>query len=509
MQKQTTAERVSSILSDAVRGLQRRISIRIHGNVESDTISACLRSGAVEEIRADDEIVDMALVQLPCDEAELARAAWLGANAVLTFDPREYAPVEARRAALRWWPEIQPWVFPLDGPDAFSCGVIACSPSMQAGAPRFSATMPVNLEEHDVERVLASFFPVAQEWVVGVDVKSTDGTLGIVERYADEVFRFDIQPWSFAEARNRCIDRCAYPWVFMTEGHEHLDPGSIAPLRNVGAIGLDQGVVMVVRDTGGGDPNAGEQFSFPWIFRNHPELRFVDQNGVHNALQMDGYAESIEAKGPVCVRLPGVIRTYHKAHETNRQQRHEQRLGMNRDALDATADAGGPKRGRALFYAAQEHASAGDLRTAIRRMVAYLREGDTFHEQVYEAYFRLGEYLYHLQKPRLAASVLRHGIPFDLKRCEIELLMADCYVLAGDDETARQLYAKAAGVPLPHHSTMFIRNAHYRSLPWLGLSMCCHRLGERGKAANAAQACLSFDAGNETARKILADVGAA
>jgi tetratricopeptide (TPR) repeat protein len=186
----------------------------------------------------------------------------------------------------------------------------------------------------------------------------------------------------------------------------------------------------------------------------------------------------------------------------NRALRAIQREGMNPKALDEYVAAGGERKGRGLFYAAQEHASAGRLKVAIRRMVTYLKTNDGFHEQVYEAHLMLAEWLLHLKHPRLAIRVAKRGLQFNIQRSELEMLLGDLHVLIGDLETARQCYAKAAGVPMPNHSLLFLRTDWYRHLPWRGLSHVCYRLEEHVNALRAAQAGLSY-ADDDVCRQIV------
>jgi hypothetical protein len=490
-----TIERVLACVEGSAQSAGRRIDLLVVGDVPASVLRAVLVTGAVRRIVPAGDVADLALVQL-APGASIEEAGYLAPNGCVLFDPRVVAPIEAIRGVRRAWVDQQPWVFPLEGEDAFREGVILCSQSMRSDIPRISCSMPVNLERHDVERVLASFLPVAQEWVVGVDEKSDDGTLAIVERYADVVFRFRIEPWSFAEARNRTVDRCSFPWIFQTEGHEHLSPEGIGGLRILSGISLPQGVLMVAREIKGGDHGENDQvFFFPWIFRNHPSLRFVDQNGVHNALDIEVYAKAIGAKEPVVVRADARIRTIHKAHPTNRHARAVQRHGMNREALDTYADAATDRvrKQRALFYAQQEHASAGDLRKATRVGIQYIRTKDRFHEQLYEGHIRVAEYLIAMKKPRFAIAVAKRALPLDTNRVEAEVILGDAYQLTGDYEAARQSYAKAAGVPMPAYSHLFVRKAYYEGGPWKGLASVCYRLGDVEKAKNAATAALFFD----------------
>ncbi len=486
-----------------VQGGRRRLTVRFEGPVPLDVQSDLLLSGHVRKVCADTEPVDLAVVAIEGAIPDLRPVAYLARAGLVLYDPQALPPVEVKRAVETAWVGSASWVLPLEGPEALTGGVVFASDDLDSGTPRFSAAMPVNMEENDVERVLASFLPVAAEWVVGVDVKSTDGTLEIVSRYADVVFRFDIQPWSFAAARNETLRRASCPWIFQTEGHEHLDPESIGGLRQVGTVNPPQGVVMVERDTGGGNPNGGESFWFPWIFRNHPLLHFTDTGGVHNALEMEAYAKAEAAGEAVALRFNHTLRTIHKPHPVNRAHRDAQRHELNRGALDGYVEAGGARTPRALFYAAQEHASAGDIRSAVRRAIDYCRTNDGFNEQRYEGHLRLGEYLLHLQKPRLAIPILKRALAMDTNRVEALCALGDCYTLIRDLEAARQVYAMAAGVPMPTYANLFLRKPYYRALPWRGLASVCLQLGQHDKAYDAARCCLSLDPSDEVASRIV------
>lgn len=499
---------IAEVVGTMAQASGRRLTVALDGAIDPGIIRAAVLTGGVERIVPPSEPCDLALVWWT-DVERLERIGYTATAAVLLFDPREVPPVAMRRAARRAYVDHQAYVLPLLGEGACSEGLIVCSSTFNAAMPRISATMPVNMEEHDVERVLASFLPACEEWVVGVDLKSTDGTFGIVSRYADVCFRFAIEPWSFAEARNRGIDRCSSPWVFMTEGHEHLEPESMGSLPFLGRIGMEAGTIQIHRDTGGSAGADGQLFCVPSIFRNHPAFRFWDTNGVHNVLETEKYGPAIGFAGATNFRPPGVIRTFHKAHPVNRGIRAVQREAMNPTALDAYADGKGERKGRALFYAAQEHLAAGRPRVAVRRLLAYLREDDAFHEQVYEAHAMLADVLISMKKYRLAIAIAKRGLPFNLQRVEMDVILADAHQMIGDLETARQLYAKAAGVPLPSFSVLFLRKEWYRALPWRGLAAMCARLGEWPKAVNAARVCLSFTPDDEVARSVLDAAGEA
>ena len=497
----TVLDRLIANIDAVAEARGRRLTLCATEGVPRSAMQAVLMSGSVRRIVPPGEVADYLLAWWE-PGTSLRTVGFLCRSAGILFDPKTAAPLEVKMRALESWVGVQAHVLPLDGDQALSEGLVTAGNDLAAEIPRFSCSMPVNMEENDVERVLASFLPIAWEWVVGVDAKSTDRTLEIVERYADVVFRFNIDPWSFAAARNETLARCSAPWIFQTEGHEHLHPDSVFALRAVGRLELPMGVVMVERDTGGGNPNGGETFFFPWIFRNHPTLRFSDTGGVHNALEMEPFAEAMKAPEGVAMRFRDFLRTIHKAHPVNRGLRDKQREDMNRKALEGYVDAGGARSPRALFYAAQEHASAGDLRSATRAAVRYIRTGDAFREQMYEAHVRLGEFLVMLKHPRLAIPILRRALPYDTNRIEADVVLADALKMAGDLEAARQCYAKAAGVMPPTYANLFIRKTYYRSLPWRGLAATCFELGQYGDAIRAARCALHFDPSDEVALKV-------
>lgn len=203
---------------------------------------------------------------------------------------------------------------------------------------KLAFTMPVWNESRDIERVLKSFRGAADYVVIGVDDKTNDDTAAIARRYADEVFFFTWEK-HFAKARNVCIEHCRpmltpNDWIFMSEGHEHLEAG-LDELLNLDQIKPGFHVVEVRRE------DRDNAWMFPWLFRNRSELVF--ENAAHNILVYD------EKR---CTQIPA-IRTWHEASTENRKARAVQRKGMNRQLLldKLRAD---PKDARSCFYLANE-----------------------------------------------------------------------------------------------------------------------------------------------------------
>lgn len=192
-----------------------------------------------------------------------------------------------------------------------------------------SVTLPVRNEADDLALTLATFRAVADEIVVGVDHRTTDATREIAAKYAEIVFDIDDPRGPtpdedkipengvhFAHIRNRCIERCTSDWIFMTEGHEHLQKG-VDTLLALGDIAPKGSKVGYVWRTG-----QGQRWAFPWLFANDTRLRFTRHT--HNQLAIP--------HGVVEIRLPGV-ETNHRRSHANATARTRQRVVQNRKTL--------------------------------------------------------------------------------------------------------------------------------------------------------------------------------
>ena len=188
----------------------------------------------------------------------------------------KFTAVEFKRELHRFFRDVRVEVI-----DGYLLGI--------CGFPKgftMSMTMPVRDEEEDIERVLKSFRGVADEIVIGIDPRSKDRTREICEAYCENVFTLE-EPEGvgdqkvpnggvhFSWVRNQCIERCTSDWIFMTEGHESLWTGH-DHLLSIGKTPEYIKVLYVLRMA------AGQQWGFPWVFRNLPEARF--KRSTHNIL---------------------------------------------------------------------------------------------------------------------------------------------------------------------------------------------------------------------------------
>ena len=242
---------------------------------------------------------------------------------------------------------------------------------------KLAFTMPVKNEAADIERVLKSFRGAADYIVIGVDDKSSDDTEKIAREYADVVFQFEWEK-DFSKARNLCIERCRpllreEDWIFMSEGHEHLEAG-LDELLNLDQVLNSIHVVEVRRE------DRDHAWMFPWLFRNHTSIYF--ENPVHNALVYDDKRVA---------QMPAV-RTWHARSHQNAIERAIQRRSMNRQQLIKQLTQN-PKDARACYYLANEWRQE-DVNKAISFYQRYLEMNDRCGPQRYQARLQLAQCLF-------------------------------------------------------------------------------------------------------------------
>jgi glycosyltransferase involved in cell wall biosynthesis len=348
---------------------------------------------------------------------------------------------------------------------------------------RLSATLPVRDEGHDLEPTLASLRGIADELVVGVDPRTTDNTWEVASAYADKVFflRDPMGPptghvavecpvckgackeymgeggINFSWARNQCIDQCTGEWIFMTEGHERLVAGDDV-LRALDTVLPKKARVGFVLRQGN-----GQQWAFPWLFQNAPDIRF--KRPVHNVLDFPD--------GTYCVTL-GQVRTLHDRHHERGATRAKQRKAQNRSAL--LDDWLSRKSEASLFYLGQEWRDI-DVSRALDRLEQFLVVSNN-GVQKYQARLILAKEYTIQGRWKEAYAVLHACTADDWSRSEHFVWMGDIAYLNKEYEKARRFYTLAAtAIGEPPITVWWIDLAFYSYLPAQRLAMVCGELG--------------------------------
>lgn len=295
-----------------------------------------------------------------------------------------------------------------------------------------SVCTPARDEAHDLERTLASFRGVADQLVVGIDYRSKDDSWEIAEQYADVVFTItdpkgppgdEAPKVHFGHIRNRCIERCDGDWIFMTEAHERLLTGQDELLQ---LDALPAGVrVGFVKRTG-----QGQQWGFPWLFRNDPKITFKRQT--HNALDFP--------TSYLVVKLPQ-ISTYHERHPENAAARAKQRKVQNRIALTEDWLRNGNEN--SLMYLGSEWSEYSPAK-AIERLQQFLAVNRSNGAQRYHARLQCSKLLAQSGQLTEARSVLIDATSDDWSRCDHWFYLGDIAAMQDRREEAIQFYLYAA-----------------------------------------------------------------
>lgn len=343
------------------------------------------------------------------------------------------------------------------------CGKLAAKPF------RLSVCLPARDEEEGLGAVLASFRGVADELVVGVDHRTTDSTRKVAAAYADIVFDIadplgppddGVPPTGvhFAHMRNRCIDYCTGDWIFMTEAHERLAEGQDVLLA-LNQVVPEQARVAFVTRSGN-----HQQWAFPWLFRNAPDIRF--KRPTHNVLD---YPDKT-----YCVHLPQVRTLHERGHGVERR-RAEQRKAQNRSTLMRDwLETGNANSLHYLGAEWREH----DPAKAIERMREFLALGNRNGAQRYHVRMMLAKELLRAGRRGECREVLMGCVADDWTRTEHWLWLGDMAFEDEEMEQALQLYRYAATtIRRPPMTLWWIEMSHYLWLPAQRLAMCCAALG--------------------------------
>ncbi len=357
-----------------------------------------------------------------------------------------------------------------------------CGPIAQKNF-RMSATLPVRDEGHDLEPTLASLRGIADELVVGIDPRTVDNTWEVAALYADKVFflRDPMGPptghtivecpvckgackeymgeggINFSWVRNQCIEQCTGDWVFMTEGHERLVAGEHILLAVDTVVPKAARIGFVLRQ------GNGQQWAFPWLFQNAPDIRF--KRPVHNVLDFP--------EGTFCVTL-GQVKTLHDRHHERGASRAKQRKAQNRSAL--LDDWLSRKSEASLFYLGQEWRDI-DVSRALDRLEQFLTVSNN-GVQKYQARLIIAKELMIQGRTKEASAVLHACTAEDWSRSEHFLWLGDIAYLSKEHEKARRFYTLAAtAIGEPPITVWWIDLAFYSYLPAQRLAQVCGDLG--------------------------------
>lgn len=345
---------------------------------------------------------------------------------------------------------------------------------------KLSVCFPARNEAADIEKTLASFRGVADEMVIGIDPRTTDNTRELAEKYAEVVFTLEAPKGegtnevkatngvNFAWIRNQCIDRCSNEWFFMTEAHESLMEGQDALLNFALPKGAEAAKVVTVLRVGG-PPGWRQQWSFPWMAKKDPRIRYI--RATHNSLDFPD--------GTLVLGLPQV-RTLHERDHANDVARNKQRKGQNRISL--LDDWLRNQNENSLYYLGSEWRAYDDEK-AVKYMKEYLQLNTNNGALRYHTRLVIAKTLAGLNKHSEAKDILHLAARDDWNRTDHWIWLGDLSFNEGRFEEALQYYLYASTrIGKPPITTWWIDLPYYTWIPPQRLAMVYGELGDVSSA---------------------------
>ena len=155
--------------------------------------------------------------------------------------------------------------------------------------PRLSLSMIVRDEAARLRDCLESVRDFVDEMVV-LDTGSSDGTAAIAVACGASLHRME-WPGDFAPARNRALELTSGEWVLVLDADERLQPGAIAPLRQL----MDDPQALLINLLRFEQGAAQSPYSsVSRLFRRHPALRW---SGRYHAM-VDDSVDALRQREP-------------------------------------------------------------------------------------------------------------------------------------------------------------------------------------------------------------------
>ena len=366
-------------------------------------------------------------------------------------------------------------------------------------------------ESENCIQMLKSVEGCWDNFVVGFDSKTNDGTKGLVEEYLKDrqgvFYDFDWQD-DFSLARNTYLDLALrhYPensWCLIADGDDLFCPGHTSKvpsareqIKHILDIPLEQFPWLAVNAYVYLDC---DEFGIPMLFyprvhmvRNLPEVRFMFAS--HNTITTPGEQQ---------ILIKELI-VYHKQKPKKRAAREIQRVEMNIPNLEVQSEsAEGVDSSRGLFYLGNTYMDSGEREKAKECYEKYL-EISTWADERYQVrlhlagiHFLAGDVATAREQARLALAE-----PNSWPRAESYILLADCALAEGD--LMQAIHWLEFGSTLePPVNGLFLQGHLYTWLPHWRLMLLYDRIGNIKKALTHAQLVQKWRPSAEVERAIM------
>jgi glycosyltransferase involved in cell wall biosynthesis len=341
-----------------------------------------------------------------------------------------------------------------------------------------SLCMIVKDEEDVLERCLESARDLVDELII-VDTGSLDATKDIARKYTENIFHFS---WigDFSAARNFSYSQATSDWVLFLDADEYLeekDRQAFLELRGrLDKLRLEGITSISLFDARGTGSDGKPQLRFPRTRLVLREAGFVWRGFVHEYLDKPGSSSIVET---IDIR-------HHKTRSVG-----DRNLRMFRekkkDAKYAFTARDWFYYGRELFYN-RCYEEAIDVLQFHQGLTAWIEDKINGRLFLADAYTALKQY-----------SSARREIyaSFDLTptpRAEHTYRLALAFQLEGKITHAIYWYESILRLPAPNEETASFQQAEYRTWrPYLQLSICYWKLGDKQRAIISHRAALAIN----------------
>lgn len=314
--------------------------------------------------------------------------------------------------------------------------------------------MIVKNEEEVLVRALANA-KVYADAIIVVDTGSTDATKRIAKRFTDDVYDFAWRD-DFSAARNYSFSKSSCDYNLWLDADDIVPPATakgIAALKS----GLTADVVMlpyVLDETESGVP----LFSYyrERIVRNRPD--FYWSGRVHEAINIHG--DIVRASFPIRHDKPS-------GRSTRR----------NLEIYESARKSGEKFSPREKYYYARELHRNGEYARAAAEFTEFLAEPNGFYVNKIDACLMLSRC--NAKTGGDVLSPLFDSFRYALPNGEISCEIARYFFTAGDYVKAAYWFERAAAARPDDKSGAFVDRDCYGFLPYVWLTVCYDRMGNR------------------------------
>lgn len=344
--------------------------------------------------------------------------------------------------------------------------------------PTLALCMTVCNEASTLEKAIDSVSAIVDEIILGVDMRSTDGTSAIARRRTPDSFAFtESSPPDFPRMRNRAMERVRSDWALVLDGHEWLEHAELVPQAlETTAWSIEVETLF--------EPDEkrvpGLIFPFARIHRRH--VRFCGAAAHEEVNVSPERRDSCRQIRIWHERKPG------RAADNRAREKQSGELALLRKAWQENGDR------RALFYLANGLRECGKHLKAIACYRAYL-QAPNFAEEGWQARLFLARCHAAIAGWAQAQELFGQCVMQYPERAEAAVGLGHMLLRLGQARTAAAWFRHATAQPLPRRFRLFVEVPAYTWQGWHGLALALEALGDPAGAINAEQLALDGGAG--------------